>query len=82
MYLVISYWEGETDVPMAWIKESEGEARDLLARMWKKSNDAAMQDENYCGSRSYCQEDTAVVAWTDGLLRHFDIIRPETEECL
>lgn len=80
MWVVISYWIGETGESKAWTFDTEEKARSAMERLWNKSRDFAKEDENYDEKRTYHEPYEARVAWDDELYRCFDVIKVSERE--
>ena len=72
-YAVISYWCGEVGDSDVWLYDSEKEAIEAMNRLWEKSYNFALEDDNFDEDRSYHEEYEARVAWDDELYRIFEV---------
>jgi len=81
-YAVISYWVGETGPTQFWLYDTQEEAKEALYRLWEQSYNLALEDENFDAGRSRHDEDSAVVAWKDGLCRYFELCEQSKEETI
>lgn len=74
-YAVTSYWCGEEGVTKIWLCSSEKEAIDKMRRLWEKSYNFALEDENFDKERTYHEDLEGRVAWDDELYRVFEVIQ-------
>ncbi len=79
-FVVVSYWCGESGETSVWPCDSEKDAIEKMQRLWEKSYNFALKDENFDEERSYHQEDIACVAWKDELFRFFEVVETKEEE--
>lgn len=80
MYAVISYWQ-DIDAPSNMcLYKTEEEAIDAMQRLWEKSYNFALEDENFDEDNSYHEENLGCVAWEDGLYRFFEVVKECKEE--
>lgn len=79
-HAVVSYWVGETGDTEVWLYDSQEDAADALAKLWKRSFELARKDRDFIEEDSYHDDDFAVVAWNNGLYRYFEAVRPNNAE--
>ena len=79
-YAVVSYWVGELGYTNIWLYNTEKEAIDAMNRLWEKSFNFALEDENFDEKNSYHEEHFGVIAWRDGLYRCFEVVRQSEKE--
>lgn len=78
-WAVTSYWCGESGVTKIWLCSSEEEAINKMQRLWEKSYNFALEDDNFDEERSYHEEHEARVAWDDELYRIFEVVQIAAE---
>ena len=74
-YAVTSYWCGEDGDTKIWLCGSKEEAIAKMKRLWEKSYNAALVDDNFDKERTYHEELLGRVAWDDELYRMFEVIQ-------
>ena len=79
-YMVISYYCGESGDSKIWSAASYKDAVDKMNRLWEKSYNCALEDDNFDEARSYHEEEYAQVAWTDDLYRIFEVVAVSEKE--
>lgn len=77
---VVSYWVGETGDAKVWNYPTKEQAIDAMQKLWEKSFNYALEDENFDKESSYHEEYFAVVAWNDELYRYFEVVKSEKNE--
>lgn len=80
-YAVISYWVGESGDTGLWLYNTEKEAIEAMNRLWEKSYNLALEeDENFDKNNSYHEEYLGVVAWKDEFFRYFEVVKQNKKE--